>query len=277
MTEAPDLERWLPNGFPPPSFVVETERVAISDESPPLQNRLLVGGAILGAVLLVLGLVLMASSGGDGGDDDTALRTAPSTGPTSTIPELSFPPADFEGSFLVPDSTVPLPTLPVVPQTPIFVAPPAAAPARPPARNTTQTPTTEKPAATSTVKPVSEPPNSTSTMPTTTAAPLPPKIERVGDSFVQPSTVGDRCSGGLVSARVTDATLIRNVMLTVFFNEVQHSQVLMKPENDAGTRSGVWTADLPPIGTPSTVVRLSLEAENNFGQSAPAGESFSCP
>ncbi len=63
MTEGPGLEPWLANGFPPPSFVVETERIAVGGAAPPLQSRLLLGGVILGAILLISGLILLARGG----------------------------------------------------------------------------------------------------------------------------------------------------------------------------------------------------------------------
>ncbi|HEV8115602.1 MAG TPA: hypothetical protein VGP53_05130, partial [Acidimicrobiales bacterium] len=135
MTEGPGLEPWLANGFPPPSFVVEAERVAVTGAGPPLQGRLLVGGAILGAILLVSGLILMARSGGD---DQTALNTAPAT-PTFSIPVVTFPPFTLiDPNELVPEET--LPTLPVAPQTPIFPITPAPGPGP----GTSQRPTTTK-------------------------------------------------------------------------------------------------------------------------------------
>ena len=271
MTEGPGLDPWLANGFPPPSFVVETERVTVDASGPPLESRLLVGGALLGAVLLIFGLILLARGGGD--DDETALNSAPVTTSTSSVPVVSFPPATFEGSFLVPEETVPLPTLPVAPQIPIVPLTPAPGPAP----GTTQgPPTTTRPAGPTSVPTTATTTTSTST--STTAAALPPRIERVGTSFVQPSTSGDPCSGGLVRARVTDPTLIRSVVLTVVFNGKLASQGPMMPENDQNTRSGDWTTNLSPTmkTSPPTEVRLILQATNLAGMTSTAEESFPC-
>ncbi len=273
MTEGPDLEPWLANGFPPPSFVVETERVAVGGAGPPLQNRLLVGGAILGAVLLITGLILMVRSGGGG---ETALNTAPDT-PTSSIPVVTFPPGTvFEPSFLIPEET--LPTLPPAAQTPIFPITPAPGPGP----GTTQRPkTTKKPGGPPSVPDTTTTAStSTSTSTSTTTAALRPEIKRVGtaSSYVEPSTPGDRCSGGLVRATVTDATFIRRVLLTVVVNDSVVSEKEMNPDNELNTRSGDWTFPLSPITTPTTVgVRLILKATNQAELSRTEEEFFRCP
>lgn len=90
-TTDPSTEQWLPNGFPPPSFVVETERTSTFAG----RGRWLAAAALLGVVLLVAGLLLIARSE----PDRTALRTDASTTSTSVgeaavFPSSSIPPAE---------------------------------------------------------------------------------------------------------------------------------------------------------------------------------------
>ena len=82
-------EPWMPNGFPPPSFVVEAERTTTFAGG---RGRWLAAAAILGAVLLIAGLLLIARSG-DG--DRTDLATSGST--TSTVaPAPGFTPSQVD-------------------------------------------------------------------------------------------------------------------------------------------------------------------------------------
>lgn len=100
-------EPWKPNGFPPPSFVVETERTG-TFVGP--RGRWLAAAAILGAVLLIAGIVLIANQGDD---NNTALNTGSSTtavgdtsptfpsttalDPTATLPNATVPPGGDPG------------------------------------------------------------------------------------------------------------------------------------------------------------------------------------
>ncbi len=83
-----------------------------------------------------------------------------------------------------------------------------------------------------------------------------------------------------MQARVTDATLITSVVLTVLVNEKVISKRPMTPgpKTDQNTRSGVWTIDLSPTPKTSdpTKVRLVLEATNSAEMSNTDGESFDC-
>lgn len=101
MTPEQGSEPWMPNGFPPPSFVVETERTGAFAGS---RGRWLAAAAILGVVLLIAGLVLIANQGDDG---NTALNTGSSTtalgDATPTFPDTSV---------LDPTNTDPNATLP---------------------------------------------------------------------------------------------------------------------------------------------------------------------
>ena len=258
MTADPGLEPWLVNGFPPPSFVVETERVTVGAGGPPLESRLLIGGAVLGVVLLLFGLILMAQGGGGG---ETALNTAPETVPTSSIPVLIFPPVTFEGSFLVPDETVPLPTLPVAPQIPVFQFNPTP--------GTTQGPPTTKMPDGPTTVPTTVTTTSTST--STTAAATPPNIKSL---VVEPSPGGDRCAGGQVRAEVTDVIRIDSVTIRV--NDEPTSEMKEPAIIFNETRSGIWTAAFNP--TAPREVKLTVRAANGAAATTPPLErTFRCP
>lgn len=257
MTMGAGPEPWLPDGFPPPSFVVEPERVVFSSADSPLQSRLLVGGALLGAVLLVLGLILMATSGGG---DETALTTAPDTGATSTIPELSFPPVTgFEDSFLVPEETVP-PTLPAPPQTPIF-------PITPPAPGTTARPAA--PATTTRQTTPSQPSNPpVPTQPTTTSTTTPPP-PAVSSLQVQ-RTTGDSQCGARVTATV-NGTNVGSVVLTVIRESTEQPPLEM-----VETMPGTWfkeVSELQPDTVRLQATALDLERRPGSGISI----AFSCP
>lgn len=98
MSPAPSgSEQWMPNGFPPPSFVVETERAGTFAGA---RGRWLAAAALLGVVLLIAGLLLLANQDDDDGTDLAAgttstsfeeFPTTPTTAldPTATLPEAS--------------------------------------------------------------------------------------------------------------------------------------------------------------------------------------------
>ena len=131
-------EPWLPNGFPPPSFVVETERTTTTTFGAR-RGRWLAAAALLGAVLLIAGLLLIARSS----DDKTGVATG---GSTTTVadavptPDSSFNPTDVTPVATVPpagpsDSTIPAagttvttaaPVGPTVPPPPPGVLTPSA-------------------------------------------------------------------------------------------------------------------------------------------------------
>lgn len=119
MTPQQGSEPWMPNGFPPPSFVVETERTR--GLAGP-RGRWLAAAAILGAILLIAGVVLIANQG----DDQTALNTGatsstlggtgptfPNTGtldPTATSLEATTVPGGGGGTTVPGASTTAGPT-----------------------------------------------------------------------------------------------------------------------------------------------------------------------
>ena len=109
MTPAsPGSEPWMPNGFPPPSFVVETERTSAFAGA---RGRWLAAAAILGALLLIAGVLLLAGQD----DDKTALNTGTTTtafaDTTPTTPSSVLPPT----ASLPPANTLPGDTTPTVP------------------------------------------------------------------------------------------------------------------------------------------------------------------
>jgi hypothetical protein len=109
----------MPNGFPPPSFVVETERVStFAGILAGPRGRWLAAAAILGAVLLIAGILLIARRGGD----NTALKS----GPTSTRAGDTSSTLSSETSVLDPTATLPdastLPGGATVPTTPTLPA-----------------------------------------------------------------------------------------------------------------------------------------------------------
>ena len=89
-------DQWMPNGFPPPSFVVETERTSTFAGA---RGRWLAAAAILGALLLIAGVLLIAGQD-DGktaltaGTTTTAFGDTTPTSPTSVLdPAASLPAA----------------------------------------------------------------------------------------------------------------------------------------------------------------------------------------
>jgi len=274
MTEGPDLEQWLANGFPPPSFVVGPERVTVGGGDQPLQGRLLVGGAILGAVLLITGLILMARSGGGG---ETALNTAPDTTPTSSIPLVTFPPATvFEPSFLIPEETVP--TLPVAPQTPIFPITPQP-PAPGPAAGTTQRPGSTTPTTR---------PGTSATVPSTTATTSPTTTGRSATTTPPPATLSisrpdgnptyrvpgpDPCSEGWTIKASVSAGLPEGSVKIQFNGGAGVEMVIEK--RDASPGRDIWLLTRARIGRPAEVT-FTIVATTN-GQTAFSGaEKVSC-
>ena len=289
MTEGPGLEPWLANGFPPPSFVVETERVAVSGggvavggggAGPPLRSRLLVGGAILGAILLVAGLILVARGGGD--DDQTALDTAPAI-TTSSIPVVTFPPATvFEPSFLVPQETVPtLPPAAQTPISPITPQPPAPAPAPAPdpapapgpAAGTTQqpAPTTRRPGTPTTVQ---SNPTSMATTPstaTTTPTTTPPSrlsVDPAGPTYrVQdsdPCAVDWRIRAIVSSTSPIDTVKVRS-------NGASDGAALVKVSGQE-----VWQVRLPAIRRPAEVTFMVVVTTTDGQQLTSEAETIKC-
>lgn len=118
MTPVPGSEPWMPNGFPPPSFVVETERIStFAGILAGPRGRWLAAAAILGAVLLIAGIVLIARKGGD----NTALKTgSSSTRAGDTSSTLSSETSVLDPTATLPDaSTLPggatVPTTPTLP------------------------------------------------------------------------------------------------------------------------------------------------------------------
>lgn len=113
MTAAPPAaETWMPNGFPPPSFVVETERSTrfAGTTFASHRGRWLAAAAILGALLLITGILLIARD-----DPETDVATSASTtttafgdttptfpastalDPTATIPDANTVPGGGAG------------------------------------------------------------------------------------------------------------------------------------------------------------------------------------
>lgn len=106
MTMQPEAEAWMPNGFPPPSFVVETQRVSTFSTA---RGRWLAAAALLGAVLLLAGILMIAKGG-----DDTAVKTGPGT----TVPSddaATFPPSTALDPTATGAEATTGPTLPVGP------------------------------------------------------------------------------------------------------------------------------------------------------------------
>ena len=102
MSAQPGGEAWMPNGFPPPSFVVETERVTTFAGG---RGRWIVAGGILGAVLLLAGILLIAQAK----DDGTALRTGSSstTVTTTASPITQVPTPGVDPTAEDPEATLP--------------------------------------------------------------------------------------------------------------------------------------------------------------------------
>lgn len=127
MTPTPqESEPWMPNGFPPPSFVVETERVSAFAGA---RGRWLAAAAILGALLLIAGVLLIARQ-----DDG---RTALTAGTTTTVfgdTTLTTPTTALEPTASLPPAanTVPGDTGTTIPATPTTGARPGATTAAPP-------------------------------------------------------------------------------------------------------------------------------------------------
>lgn len=130
-------EPWMPNGFPPPSFVVEVERTTTFAAG---KGRWLAAAAILGAVLLIAGLLLIARSGDD---DRTDLATSGST--TSTVaaapgpftpsqvdPTQGDPSANTTPTILVDPNATTAPAAPGATTTVVAAPPVPGAPPPPP-------------------------------------------------------------------------------------------------------------------------------------------------
>ncbi|MEO5680308.1 MAG: hypothetical protein ABIS47_11635 [Acidimicrobiales bacterium] len=129
-------EPWMPNGFPPPSFVVETERTSRVSTLGPRRGRWLAAAAILGVLLLIAGILAIARSG----DDSKRLATSGTTSSTALDP-LASPDSSIDPAVSLPDagtspsiSVDPNATLPPVggATTPSTAAPAAAVTAPPP-------------------------------------------------------------------------------------------------------------------------------------------------
>lgn len=130
MTIDQATEPWMPNGFPPPSFVVEAERASALAG----RGRWLAAAAILGALLLIAGILLIARSGDDG---KTQLATDASTTTTQAEAAPVVPPVEGPQSAvtLPPGATTDSTALPVGPgaaTTTVAAAPVPGAPPPPP-------------------------------------------------------------------------------------------------------------------------------------------------
>ena len=127
-TTDPSTEQWLPNGFPPPSFVVETERTSTFAG----RGRWLAAAALLGVVLLIAGLLLIARSD----PDRTALRTDATTTSTTTAeaaPVPSVSPTEGDPNATAPAIVDPTATAPpAAGATTTVAAPVPGAPPPPP-------------------------------------------------------------------------------------------------------------------------------------------------
>lgn len=271
MTTDPDLEPWLPDGFPPPSFVVETERI---DGVASARGRWMAAAAILGAVLLVASLILTTRGGGD--DDEIALETAPETTTTTTLETLAtFPGStDLDPTSGSPDATTPPPTLPPAPGTSIF--PTSSSTLKPstpaPAPGTTKRPApTPKPTSTSTTLP---PTSSTTT--TTTAPPKPFTITKVGgaSTFSQGTPCTDLWG---IRADVMDANAIDSVKVR-FTSEPPPNEAPMDKDGANGDGQGTWKLGPQPMIAASATVTFEIVAKNVLGlEKVSEAETLTCP
>jgi hypothetical protein len=103
-------EPWMPNGFPPPSFVVETERASAFGGA---RGRWLAAAAILGALLLIAGVLLLAGQDDPETDLTAGTTTTAFAGTTPTTPLTT--PLDPTASLPPPANTVPVDPNVVVP------------------------------------------------------------------------------------------------------------------------------------------------------------------
>ncbi|MEJ7764266.1 MAG: hypothetical protein WKF86_02105 [Acidimicrobiales bacterium] len=243
------LEPWMPNGFPPPSFVVETERTGILTGA---RNRWLAVAALLGAILLMAGLLALAGS-----DDDTALRTSPrGTAPADTA--VTFPSGSdldpLAGDFQAVTSTLPIvpPTLPspanTAPPGPVFTVPPAAAPTVPAGVIPLPPP-----------GPATPPPN-----PGPTISSFNGKFIHLDKGVVSP------CEGAWsVKATVEDPNGVQSVRVSVSTNGAAPVELDMTLAN------GVWARGFTQVARGSTT--LIVRATDALGaQSAGPEQTFRC-
>lgn len=128
-------EPWMPNGFPPPSFVVEAERISSFAGS---RGRWLAAAAILGVILLIAGIALIRRGGGKDntlatnkttttafGNTSSTLSTGSSVlDPTPSLPDAGTTPGTTGGAAAGPTT----PTLPGSPTTGATTPGPTAAP-----------------------------------------------------------------------------------------------------------------------------------------------------
>lgn len=276
---AQSAERWLPNGFPPPSFVVEPERrLSIA------RSRSLAAAVLLAAVLLVAGILVVTDDGDDGTDltsGPTTTRpsrdsggitgfgdqTTPSTtvlDPTAVGVEATTPPSSRQGS-----SPDPLASNPGTnPDTTVSAPPPAGEPGEAPGPPSSflTTPTSASPSTTA-------PPTSSATT-TTTAAPTPPTIEVVEPADGSTSMCERAWS---VRANVEDASRIEGVTLVITRTGAAAGPVDMTPENSDGNRVGIWKVEGLEAVAPGTEVKLTIRAVDSMGAEGTAAGSFSCP
>lgn len=278
MTVEPDTEPWMPNGFPPPSFVVGRQRVSTVVSS---RSRWILAAALLGLVLLVAGLLQLTR----GGSDRTALKAGPATPAPADLspgPPAIFPPgSDTEP---IPTTEVippPPPTLPVVPPgayvTPSTTAQkvtiPAAGPA--PARPPAPTPPARAP-STPTPKPSTSPPSTSSPSTTSAPVPTPPRIDHAdgSDRFAQ----SNPCDGPwTVRAKVLFANgdQVTGVYVVRSGPGGSPDELPMTPD-----QQGIWTAG-PVPGVAASVgveilARVTRGLNSAEARSAPV-ETYDCP
>ena len=271
----PDAEPWLPNGFPPPSFVVEPEgRLSMA------RGRSLAAAILLAAVLLVAGILFVTD-----GDDGTALKsgsttTGPSGGitgfgdrvlpssrdmdPTTGGVEATTPPSFRQDGNAGPGRSSPDTTV----TTGADGSSPTGDPGQP--RGPTPGPTPgPSPTVPSTPTPTSPP---TTALPTTstTAAPTPPSIELIEPADGATSPCVEAWS---VRARVSDPDGVKSVVANLNGADLPMSQETAT--DGAGT--GIWSAAQPKV-EPGTEVRTTVRAVDSLDVPATSPEvRFSCP
>ncbi len=254
----PDTEPWMPNGFPPPSFVVGKQRVSTVVSS---RSRWILVAALVGVVLLVAGLLQLAQ----GGSDRTALKTGASTTfPADVDPGTpdTFPPFTETVPSLTPDASLPPPTLPVVPPRP------AVAPSTTARKVTTTAPRPApvpaprpRPAPAPTPAPTSPPPTSPPPPPNT-----PPRVTPVGSTFAQSSPCIDAWD---VLAMVVDADGVMGVSAIVSGREVQ-----MAPEPN---QPDIWMVRLDRVVNETVQLQiLARDASPAVLQTLTEPETYAC-
>jgi len=245
----------MPNGFPPPSFRVETERTGVFTTA---RNRWLAAAALLGALLLMAGLLAIAG----GGDDKTALKTSPgSTAPPDT--EVTFPPSPdidpLAGNFdaiTVPTLPAPVKTVPTVPTVPP-VAPSLPGPT-----------VATAPPAVPVAPPAPSPPPGQPPPPANTG----PAISPVNGTFIHPDPgVASPCQGPWsVKAAVEDPNGVATVKV------LKSTNGEAPVELDLTLRSGTYSLAFPAAPSGRTV--LTIRAVDNLGAVSDSPEqSFTCP